>query len=263
MVMNLSERTKSILYPFVLLFVVLVTWYVRSQVWYGLKSVEIVFALLVSSYVVVLFIAIAFLKKDLHQSVKAVLRTGKNVLFIYGVVLSILFQVLFVVFCLATGGTVEVTEWFSLEGYENYAVYSLSLAFTLYLAFVIVGAFAEEVAYRGYVQSRVTKEYGALVGIAFSSVIFTLQHIHIFDARWISRFVESQLLHVFLFGLFAAYFFFRTKLSLKGVIAFHITMNIFNVTLPIKLSYLHPLAFPATNLVTFAVLFLALKLLTP
>ena len=261
--MNLSERQKSVLYPFVLLFVVLVTWYVRSQVWYGLKLVEIVFALLFSSYVIVLFIAIAFLKRDLHQSVMAMLRTGKNVLFIYGVALSILFQVLFVVFCLATGGTAEVAEWFSLEGYENYAVYSLSLAFMLYLAFVIVGAFAEEVAYRGYVQSRVTKEYGALVGIALSSVIFTLQHIHIFDARWITQFVESQLLHVFLFGLFTAYFFFRTKLSLKGVIAFHIAMNIFNVALPVKLSYLYPLAFPAANLLSFAVLFLALKLLTP
>jgi membrane protease YdiL (CAAX protease family) len=262
MVMNLSERTKSILYPSVLLFAVLVTWYVRSQVWFGLESVEIVFALLVSSYVVLLFIAIAFLKKDLHQSVKAMLRTGKNVLFIYGVVLSVLFQVLSVVFCLATGGTVKVVEWFSLEGYENYAVYSLPLAFTLYLTFAIFGAFVEEVTYRGYVQSRVTKEHGALVGIAFSSVIFTLQHFHIFDARWISRFVESQLLHVFLFGLFAAYFFFKTKLSLKGVIAFHIAINIFDVALPVKLSYLYPLAFPATNLLSFAVLFLALKLLT-
>jgi len=261
MVMNRSERSKSILHPFVLLFVVLVTWYVRSQVWYGLKSVEIVFAMLVMSYVVVLFIAIAFLKRDSHQSVKAVLRTGKNVLFIYGVALSILFQVLFVVFCLATGGAAEVTEWFSLKGYENYAVYSLSLAFTLYLAFAVVGAFVEEVTYRGYVQSRVTKEHGALVGIAFSSVIFTLQHIHVFDARWISQFIESQLLYVFLFGLFTAYFFFRTKLSLKGVIAFHVTMNIFNVALPLKLSYLSPLTFPATNLLSFAVLFLTLKLL--
>lgn len=258
--MNLSERTKSILYPFVLLFFVLVTWYVRSQVWYGLNSVETVFALLVTSYVVVLFIAVAFLKKDSHQSLKVILRSGKNVLFIYGVALSVLFQVLLVAFGLATGGTVEVTEWLSLKGYESYAVYSLPLAFTLYLAFAAIGAFVEEAAYRGYVQSRITKEYSALLGIVFASVIFSLQHIHVFDARWISHFVESQLLYVFLFGLFTGYFFYRTKMSLKGVIAFHVAMNIFNVALPVQFSYLSPLAFPVTILLSFAVLFLTLKL---
>lgn len=257
---NLSERTKSILHPFVLLFIVLITWYVRLQVWYGLKFVETVFALLVTSYIAVLFIAVAFLKKDSHQSLKTILRTGKNRLFIYGVAFSILHQLLLVAFGLATHGTVEVTEWLGLKGYESYAVYSLPLAFMLYLAFVTIGAFVEEVAYRGYVQSRITKGYGVLLGIVFASVIFSLQHIHIFNVRWISHFLESQLLLVFLFGLFTGYFFYRTKQSLKGVIAFHITTNIFDVALPVQISYLSPLAFPATILLSFAVLFLTLKL---
>jgi len=258
--MNLSERAKSILYPFVLLFIVLVTWYVRSQVWYGLKLVETVFVLLATSYIAVLFFAVAFLKKDSHQSLKEILRTGKNGLFIYGVALSIIFQILLVAFGLAIGGTVEVTEWLSLKAYENYTVHSLPMASVLYLAFATIGAFVEEVAYRGYVQSRITKEYGALLGIVFASVIFSLQHVHIFDARWISHFVESQLLYVFLFGLCTGYFFYRTKQSLKGVVAFHVTSNVFNVVLPIQLSYLSPLAFPATVLLSFAVLFLTLKL---
>ena len=258
--MNLSERAKSILHPFGLLSIVYVVWYGRAQVWYGLKSFETVFALLIASYVFVLFIALAFLKIDLHQTLKAMLRTGDNALYIYGAILAVSFHVLIVAFGFATGGTVEVTEWLSLKSYERYAVHSLPLALTLYLAFASIGAFVEEVAYRGYVQSRMAKEYGELLGIVFASVIFSLQHIHIFSVRWISQFLESQLFYVFLFGLFIGYFFCRTGQSLKGVAAFHIVSNIFNVAFPVQISYSSPLVFPIAVLFSFAVLFLILKL---
>ena len=116
--LNLSKRTKSILHPFGLLSIVYVVWYGRAQVWYGFKSFETVFALLIASYVFVLFIALAFLKIDLHQSLKVMLRTGDNALYIYGAILAVSYHVLIVAFGFATGGTVEVTEWLSLKGYE-------------------------------------------------------------------------------------------------------------------------------------------------
>jgi membrane protease YdiL (CAAX protease family) len=224
-----------------------------------LKSVETVFILLITSYILVLFLALAFLKLDKHQSLRETLRTGNNTLYLYGAILAISFHILLIVFGLVIGGTLEVTEWFSLKGYERYAVSSLPLAFILYLAFASIGAFVEEVAYRGYVQSRIANEQGELLGIVFSSVIFSLQHIHVFSVRWISQFLVSQLLYVFLFGLFIGYFFYRTKHSLKGVIAFHVIGNIFNVAFPVQISYSSPIVLPIVVFSIYAILSLILK----
>ena len=65
----------------------------------------------------------------------------------------------------------------------------------------VFGGFAEEVAYRGYVQTRVSKRYGVLIGIVVSTLFFSLQHIHVFQTGWILQFAQGQLLHVVLFGV--------------------------------------------------------------
>jgi membrane protease YdiL (CAAX protease family) len=79
------------------------------------------------------------------------------------------------------GSRFEFTSFPSLSGYEGYAVYSLPLAFALYLTFSIFGAFAEEVAYRGYVQTRIASGYGYVVGITVATLFFSFQHIHVFQ----------------------------------------------------------------------------------
>jgi membrane protease YdiL (CAAX protease family) len=125
----------------------------------------------------------------------------------------------------------------------------------------VFGAFAEEVAYRGYVQARVYSKYGMLIGIIASTVFFSLQHIHIFELGWISQFVENQLLHVVLFGIFTGYLFHRSKANLWSVVVFHVFLNVYAVCVPVIVTHSFGYAFYVAEIVSFAVMILLLKYL--
>lgn len=178
---------------------------------------------------------------------------------IVGLVLAVLFQALWFLITWGMGNKLGVISFPSLRGYENYAFYSLPIAFVLYLTFSVLGAFAEEVTYRGYVQSRISSRYGYIVGILISTLLFSLQHIHIFQLNWIERFFQTQFIYVIFFGVFVGYLFFKSKENIWSVFAFHALMNIFNVSLPIQVTNASPFSSPFATIISFILLILVLR----
>jgi membrane protease YdiL (CAAX protease family) len=178
-----------------------------------------------------------------------------------GLVFGLLYLGLYYMISLLLGSRFEFGSFPSLRGFESYAVYSLPLAFGLYLSFSVFGAFAEEVAYRGYVQTRISGRYGYLVGIIVSTLFFSFQHIHVFQASWLIQFFQTQFFHVFLFGIFGGYLFFRSKENIWSVFSMHALTNAFSVSVPIIVTHTFPFTFYVAEIGSFTVMILILRYL--
>ena len=212
---NLTSESgwRVFLGSFLLLIITYAVYFVRYPMW-SFSTIEPIFALLIVSYLVVLVVALVLIKKDMKKPLSDLFRFHSLRLIIVGLGFAVLFQVIWFSVSLGLGGTLEFFSFPSLSGFEVYAYYSLPIAFALYLTFAIFGAFAEEVTYRGYVQTRISSKYGSVIGIFVSTILFSLQHIHIFQLNWITTFFED----------------------IWTVFAFHGSMNAFNVSLPIQVT---------------------------
>jgi membrane protease YdiL (CAAX protease family) len=176
-----------------------------------------------------------------------------------GLGFGLLYLGLYYLISFLLGSSFEFSSFPSLRGFEAYVVYSLPLAFTLYLLFSVFGSFSEEVAYRGYVQTRISGKYGYLIGIIVSSLFFSLQHIHIFQASWLIQFFQRQFFHVFLFGIFAGYLFFKSKENIWSVFAMHALTNVFSVSVPLTVTDAFPFTFYVAEIVSFIIMILLLR----
>ena len=201
---------RTFLGPTVLLFVSTLIYLIRYLLWTVFKSAEPVFVMLILSYFAVLPLALFLLKEDSKRSLSTVLKMTSHSTVLVGIILALLYYGLLYLISYIFGSSFEFTA-LSLRGFENYAVYSLPLAFALYLLFAVFGAFAEEVAYRGYVQTRISSRYGYTAGIFVATLLFSLQHIHVFQLNWLEAFFQTQFFHVMLFGVFVGYLFSRVK----------------------------------------------------
>jgi len=218
--------------------------------------------MLILSYFVVLLFSIFFLKKEAKISLSEVLKVHSYKAIIIGVVFAFLFQALWVSISLGIGGTLEFFSFPSLRGYESYTVWSsILLAFTLYALFAVFGAFVEEVTFRGYVESRISSKHNRIVGVFIASLLFSLEHIHIFQLSWIEKFFQTQFIYVLCFGIFVGYLFFKCKEDIWSVSAFHALMNLFNISLPIKVTYTFPIATHLVTITSFILMILILRLL--
>jgi membrane protease YdiL (CAAX protease family) len=159
------------------------------------------------------------------------------------------------------GSHFEFTSFPSLRGYEGYAVYSLPLAFALYLAFSVFGAFAEEVAYRGYVQTRITSRYGYVIGIMVSTLFFSFQRIHVFQTSWLIQFFQTQFFHVMLFGVFGGYLFFKSNENIWSIFSLHALTNIFSVSVPIVVTPIFQFSYYIAEIASFMAMILLLRYL--
>ncbi|MBS7632802.1 CPBP family intramembrane metalloprotease [Candidatus Bathyarchaeota archaeon] len=232
----------------------------RYPLWWIFTSVEQVFVMLIASYSVVLFLALFLLRKDSKKSLSSIFKAVNRRMVLFGVFFALLHMGLWYAISFAICSSFEFTSFPSLRGYENYAVYSMSFAFVLYLVFSVFGAFAEEVAYRGYVQTRLSSKYGYVVGIFVATLFFSLQHIHIFQTGWLIRFFQTQFFHVFLFGVFVGYLFFKTKENIWSVFSFHAFENIFGVSVPIVVTAFFPFANQLAEIASFMVMIMVLRL---
>jgi membrane protease YdiL (CAAX protease family) len=232
----------------------------RNPMWSLFEFVEPLFLMLILSYLVVLFLSLFFLKKDAGSSLSEVFRVRSYGVISIAVIFAAVFQAVWFTMILTMGGSMDFLAFPSLRGYEGYAVYSLPLAFVLYVVFAVFGAFVEEVAFRGYVQSRVASRYGQGTAVFIASLLFSLQHIHIFRLSWIVEFLETQFLYVVCFGVFVGYLFFKSKEAIWSVFAFHAVVNVFNVSLPIKVTYSFPFATHVVTIASFALMMLLLRL---
>jgi membrane protease YdiL (CAAX protease family) len=231
-------------------------YFVRYPIWSW--TVEPIMVALILSYAAVLTTALALLKLDLKRRLHEVLAFHDWQIMLLGVGLAFLFETIWYGVALALGAKVVFISFPFLRGYELYAYASLPLAFILYAVFSTFGAFAEEVTYRGYVMPRISSRYDVVVGILFSAVFFALQHIHVFQLPWIMSFFQGQFVVVICFGLFAGYFFWRTKGDIWSVFVFHTLGNLFGIALPIHTTYAPYIGW-ASTVSSYVVLFLVLR----
>jgi membrane protease YdiL (CAAX protease family) len=225
-----------------LLFVSYVIYQLRYPLWYSLKYVESIFVMLTLSYFAVFILALLLLKKDSKKSLASVFKASGHSTVFAGIVFALLYLGIYYLTSFLIGSRFEFTSFPSLSGYESYPVYLLPLAFALQLVFVVFGSFVEEVAYRGYVQTRISSKYGLIVGILVATLFFSLQHVHIFQVGWIENFFQTQFMSLILFGIFVGYFFFKSKENIWSVFLFHVLGDIFNVSIPIVVTASFPFA---------------------
>jgi membrane protease YdiL (CAAX protease family) len=244
---------------FLLLILSYVIYFVRYPIWSW--TVEPIFVALILSYFAVLVAALGLLKKDMKKQLPGVLGFHGLRFVLVGLALAVLFQALWYGITLGLGARLDFSSFPSLRGYELYTYYSLAIAFALYIIFATFGAFAEEVAYRGYVQTRISSRYGIVAGILVSATFFTLQHIHIFQLKWIESFFQGQFPNVMIGGIFIGYFFLVSEGDIWSVFAFHALGNIFSVSLPIQITYTFPYAGWLSTILAYVVLFLILRFL--
>ncbi|MDO8122798.1 MAG: type II CAAX endopeptidase family protein [Candidatus Hermodarchaeota archaeon] len=255
--MSSEKNWKIFLGPILLLVVSFLIYLLRYPLWWAIIFVEQIFVMLILSYGAVLILALFLLKYDSKSSLILFKKT-RYVWVLVGLIFALLYLGLWYLFSFVLGSRFEITAFPNLTGYEAYVVYSLPLAFILYLVFTVFGAFAEEVAYRGYVQTRVSSRFGYILGIFVATLFFSLQHIHIFQPNWIVEFFQTQFVHVMFFGIFIGYLFFKSRENIWSVFAFHAVINIFSVTIPIVVTA----AFPFVNqLVTAASFILIIAIL--
>jgi membrane protease YdiL (CAAX protease family) len=242
--------------PLLLLIVSYVIYQLRFPLWYSLRYVESIFAMLTISYFAVFVLALVLLKKDSKKPLSGIFKTSGNSIVLVGMVFAVLYLGIWYAISFAIGDRFQFTSFPSLSGYENYSVYFLPLAFSLQLIFVVFGAFAEEVAYRGYVQTRISSECGFIVGLSIASLLFSLQHIDFFQLGWIETFFQTMFVHVLLFGIFVGYLFFKSKENIWSVFSFHALSNILSVSLPIAVTASLPFASQLADIPSFAIIIL-------
>jgi membrane protease YdiL (CAAX protease family) len=216
---------------------------------------------MILSYLIVLVIALFLLKKDSKKSLSNVFKNKGTLGIFIGLTFGLLYLGLWYLVSFLLGSHIGFTSFPSLTGYEGYSFVSLASVFAFYLMFSVFGAFAEEVAYSGYVQTRVTSSYGNAVGIIVSALFFSFQHIQFFQASWQVQFFQTQFIHVMLFGIFSGYLFFKSDENLWSVFSFHVLINVFSVSVPIIVTPTYWFAYYVAEIVSFAIMILLLRYL--
>ena len=253
--MATQKGWRVILGPFFLLILSYLLYFFRYPMWNYFSSVEPIFVISFLSYFIILIAALFLLKKDSGKSLTNVFQNRSTIMIFVGLFFALFYLGLWYLISIGLGSTIEFGNFPSLRGYESYSVYSLPLAFILYLTFAVFGAFTEEVTYRGYVQTKISSKFGNIIGILAATLFFSLQHIHIFQTAWIIQFFQTQFVHVFLFSIFGGYLFLKSKQNIWSVFALHGFSNAYSVTVPIMVTH----TFPYTSeIVTFVIMILVL-----
>jgi membrane protease YdiL (CAAX protease family) len=107
---------------------------------------------------------------------------------------------------------------FETFGTTSFSLTSIILSFVLMAIGTLAIGFGEEIIFRGYVQNMLTKKYGILWALPFSSIFFVAVHVL---PKFMTGSVELlYFLSIFPVALVLGYLFYVTK-SLWASIAFH------------------------------------------
>ncbi len=251
---------KVLLGSFILLLTSYAIYFVRYPVW-SWTSLESIFTVLILSYLAVLLVALILLKIDLKKSLSSFFGFHGWRPILIGLGLALLFQALWYGITVALGAKLTFLSFPSLRGYETYAYFSVPLAFALYAVFSVFGAFAEEVAYRGYVQTRISSKYGLVLGISVATIFFSLQHIHIFQLPWIADFFQGQFVNVLFLSIVAGYLFFKSAGDIWSVFLFHGVCNFFNISLAFQINYGSPYIYYISTIASYVILLAVIRFL--
>lgn len=257
-----SEKAWRVLFGSILLLLVsYLIYFIRYPMWQFFSTLEPIYATMFLSYFFIFTAALLLLRKDSKKNLSDVFKNNSNLMILYGLLFGLLYLGLYYLISFSLGSSFEFSSFPNLRGFEDYSFYSVVSVFVLYLLFSVFGGFSEEVAYRGYVQTRVSERYGVVLGIVISTLFFSLEHVHVFQADWILQFVQGQLLHVVLFGVFVGYLFFKSGRNVWCVVSFHVLLNAFAVSVPIIVSDAYSFTFYFAEIISFTVMILILRYL--
>ena len=127
--MTSEKGLRVFLGSLILLVVSLFIYYIRYPMWQYFSFIEPIFALELISYFIVFTIALLLLKKDSRKSLSSVLKNKRSLMVILGLLFALLYLGLWYLISFGLGSKIEFGSFPSLRGFENYTVYSLSLAF--------------------------------------------------------------------------------------------------------------------------------------
>jgi len=259
--MKQDNGRRVLLGPFIILVISFFIYFIRYPMWQYFTAIEPIFGMLIISYLTVLIVSLFLLKKDSKKSLSSVFKNSNSRMIFIGIIFGLIYLGLWYSISFLLGSKFEFTSSTILRDYETYTFYSLPFAFVLYLGFSVFGAFAEEVAYRGYAQTRISSRYGYIVGIVVATLFFSLEHIHVFQVSWLIQFFRTQFFHVFLFGIFVGYLFFKSKESIWSVFSFHALLNIFSVSVPIVVTPTFEFVYHIAETASFITIILLLHFL--
>jgi membrane protease YdiL (CAAX protease family) len=258
----MKRNGGKVFWPFVLLALIFLIWFIRYPLWNSLSNLELIFLMMIASYFIIFSLSLLFLKKDAKKSLRQVFKIRGRKMPLLSIGFSLLFQLIWFLLFMLFGGKISFSAPPGMSPYSGYVPYSVALALVLYLTFALFGAFTEEVTFRSYVQSRFASRFGLTLGILAGAIFFSFQHIQFFVSSWIVQFFQNQFIYVFCGGVFIGMFFVRTDEDLWSVFAFHGTGNLCNILLPIASTAISPFSSPAASIIGFTVLILLLQLLT-
>jgi membrane protease YdiL (CAAX protease family) len=214
---------------------------------------------LILSYLTVFIVATVLLKYDAKTSLSRVLHNYQIRTILIGVLCGLMYLGTWYSVSFVLGSQFEFVTSTLQRDYGTYTFSSFPIAFILYLGFAVFGAFAEEMAYRGYVLTRVSTRYGSVVGILISTLVFALQHIHVFQTSWLIQFFQKQFIHVFLFSIVGGYLYVKSKDSIWSVFSMHALINAFSVAVPIVVTPSFVFANLLAETVSFVLILLLLR----
>jgi len=122
---------------------------------------------------------------------------------------------------------------------------------------------AEEGVFRGYIQRRMTDLWKFLPALLFTSILFRVYHKNFFTAS-VSDVILTILAITPSFGIFAGYFYHKSRGNLLGPIALHMFYDLFGTIVPLGIdtTEVHPAVVIVSNDLAWSALIIALKLLT-
>jgi len=229
------------------------TYRIYFSLTHGENRVELLFTLLLVSYLILLFSILSTYKALWRITLRRLFpkdqsRLGRLCL---GALLALAFYLTRVMLTLPFGEM----KWYPFGAIKAYNHFS-PLGLIMLIAYAFVGSLTEEVVYRGYVQSELMESFGLGFALIAASTIFMARHVKLF-----APLPDLDLLLFFLlFGMFVGLLFYETG-SLYASASFHVCFNLINILIPVDI-IVDPSFHLVNYLVTPASLVLPLLFLT-
>lgn len=139
--------------------------------------------------------------------------------------------------------------------------YSSLFVIVLFVVDTFFVGLSEEGVFRGYIQRKLTDLWEFLPALVFTSILFQIYHINFFTAS-LSNLVSTAVA-VPSFGIFAGYFYYKSRGSLLGPTTLHMFYDLFGTIVPVSadITGIHLVLILASRILMWSSLIVVLKLL--
>ncbi len=194
---------------------------------HGENRVELLFTLLLFSYLILLFSVLFTYKSPWRVALRSLFPKDQSRLgwLCLGALLALAFYLTRAMLTLPFGEM----EWYQFGAVKAYNYFS-PLGLIILIAYAFLGSLTEEVVYRGHVQSELMGSFGLGFALITTSTIFMARHVKLFAPLP----DLDLLLFLLLFGGFVGFLFHKTG-NLYAPTSFHVCFNLINILVPVDI----------------------------